>query len=320
MTDQEQFQSTFKESVIDFKQVKAYSLRDSNISLGSRALNRIVTGNSEIGVVRGRIYEIYGHEGSGKTTLALEAIASCQRKKGKVMFVDSEHALDIKYARTIGVRFEDLLFSQPGTGEEAFEMIFWAVAHGINLVVVDSVASMTPLAEIEAEMDQDLMGVHARLMGKGLRKLTSKITMRTPTSVIFTNQIRYKIGVVFGNPEVQPGGKALKFWADVRIEIRDPRKGKMVENKIEHGKYITAKTVKNRIFPPYQKTTIPIIYGIGIDKKRDVIQVLVEKELATKTSKTVTIKGTKQINFSTFSNRLDDDKVFIKKIKGLLNV
>ena len=318
MTNQDQFQATFKESVIDFSQIKAYSLKNSYISLGSRALNRIVTGSTEIGVVRGRIYEIYGHEGSGKTTLALEAIVSCQKKKGKTMFVDSEHALDIKYAKAIGVNFENILFSQPGTGEEAFEMLFWAVAHGIDLVVVDSVASMVPLAEIEADMDQDLMGVHARLMGKGLRKLTSKLTMKTPTAIIFTNQIRYKIGVVFGNPEVQPGGKALKFWADVRIEIRDPRKGKIVENKVEHGKYITAKTVKNRIFPPYQKTIIPIIYGIGVDKKKDIIQVLVEKELATKTNKTVTIKGMKQINFVTFSKRLDSDKVFIKKIKGLL--
>ncbi len=314
----DQFKASFGESVIDWNQVKAYSLKNSNISLGSRALNRIVTGNTEIGVVRGRIYEIYGMEGSGKTTLGLEAIASCQRQKGKVMFVDAEHALNIEYAKNIGVNFEDLLFSQPGTGEEAFEMIFWAVDHNVDLVVIDSVASMTPLAEIEAEMDQDLMGVHARLMGKGLRKLTSKIKMKTPTAVIFTNQIRYKIGVVFGNPEVQPGGKALKFWADVRIEIRDPRKGKMVENKIERGKHITAKTIKNRIFPPYQKTTIPIIYSVGVDKKRDVIQVLVEKELAIKTSKTVTIKGMKQINFSTFSKRLDTDKVFVKKIKELL--
>jgi len=320
LTPQQAYKKTFNESVVDFSQVKSYNLKNSNISLGSRCLNNIVTGNTEIGVVDGRIIEIYGLEGSGKTTIVLEATANCQKKKGTVMFIDAEHSLNIDYAKKIGVKFEDLLFSQPNNGEEAFEMVLWGVKNNLDLVVVDSVASMVPIAEIEADMDQDFMGAHARLMGKGLRKLVANLKIQTKTSVVFINQIRMKIGVTFGNPEVQPGGRALKFYSDVRVEIRDPREGKIVNDSIEIGKFITAKTVKNKMYPPYKKTLIPIIYGEGIDKKRDIIQLLTEKGLAeaSKSGKSVTIQGYKKTNFTTFSKRLDTDTNFRKKIRGMI--
>jgi len=319
------FKKEFGESAIDFSYVKSYKLRNSFISLGSRSLNRIVTGDSEIGVVQGRIYEIYGTEGCGKTTLALESICSCQKKKGKSMFIDVEHCLDITYAKNIGINFEDLLFSQPDSGEMTFEMILWAIDHKIDLIVVDSVAAMTPLAEIESDMEQELMGVHPRLMGKGLRKVSLKLGVKTPSAIIFINQIRMKIGVMFGNPEVTTGGKALKFFSDVRIELRDPRKGKIVEEKAETGKVITAKTVKNKIFPPFKKTLIPLTYGHGIDKARDVIQVLIDKGVAAgskkadgTTGKTVTIKGMKQMSINTFRKRLKSDKKFKVKMRALI--
>lgn len=321
MSDLKDFKEKFGESLVDFSLVKSYKLENSFISLGSRSLNNIVTGNSEIGVVRGRIYEIYGTEGCGKTTLGLESICSCQKKKGLAIFIDVEHSLDISYAKKVGVALENMLFSQPNSGEQAFEIILWAIDHRYDLIVVDSVAAMTPLAEIESDMEQDLMGVHARLMGKGLRKVSLGLGANTPSAIIFINQIRMKIGVMFGNPEVQPGGKALKFFSDVRIELRDPRKGKIVNKGVEVGKFITAKTVKNKIFPPFKKTEIALTYGSGVDKKRDIIQVLVDKGLATKTNKTITLKGpnSRQINLLTFSKRLDTNVSYKKRIRSLLN-
>ena len=318
MPDVNEFKKQFGESVVDFNLVKSYKLEDSFISLGSKPLNNMVTGNYHIGVVRGRIYEIYGTEGSGKTTIGLESINSCQSQKGKAMFVDVEHSLDIAYAKKLEVDFGKLLFGQPNSGEETFDMILWAIDSNYDLIVIDSVAAMTPLAEIESDMEQDLMGVHPRLMGKGLRKVSLKLGAATPSAIIFINQIRMKIGVQFGNPEVQPGGKALKFFSDVRIELRDPRTLKIVEDNVEIGKFITAKTVKNKIFPPFKKTEIPIIYGCGIDKTRDLIQLLVDKKVAVKTSKTVTIKGYKQMNHSTFNKRITSDAAFRKKLKEYL--
>jgi len=313
------FKSRFGESAIDFSIVKSYNIKDSFISLGSKYLNYIVTGHLDVGIVRGRIYEVYGTEGCGKTTLGLESIVSCQKKKGKAMFIDAEHSLDIDYAKRLKIDFNKLIFGQSDCGEEAFEMILWGMDNKYDLIVIDSVAAMTPIAEIEGDMDQHHMGLHPLLMGQGLRKVSNKLGARTPTALLFINQIRMKIGVMFGNPEVQPGGKALKFWADVRLELRDPRKLKIVRGGVEIGKSITAKTVKNKIYPPFKKCYIPIIYGEGINKARDAIYVLIDKKLATSDKNTVTLKGDKKsMNIFAFENRLKKDFMFRKRVSGLL--
>ena len=318
MEKQLSFKEQFGESVIDFKSISRSDIGDSFISSGSRSLNNILTGTTNIGIVRSRIYELYGTEGSGKTTLTLEQIVSCQRKKGKPMFIDAEHALDMEYAMSIGVDFKKLEVAQPDCGEEAFEMMLWGIDNKFDLIVADSVAAFTPIAEIEGDMNQDFMGLHARLMGKGLRKVVMKLGKRNPTSIVFINQIRSKIGIIYGNPETTPGGRALKFWAAVRVEIRDPRKGKEVEGGEEIGKAVNAKTVKNKIYPPFKKCKIHLSYGHGVDKQKDLVQVLVDTEKATATRKTINLKGFKQMNHSTFISRINKDKKFKKTIKGML--
>jgi len=313
------FKDKFGESAIDFSIVKSYNIKDSFISLGSKFLNFIITGNLDIGIVQGRIYEMYGTEGSGKTTLGLEAIVSCQKKGGKAAFIDAEHSLDIDYAKRLEVDFNKLIFGQSNCGEEAFEMIIWGIKNKYDLIVIDSVAAMTPITEIEGDMDADYMGIHPRLMGKGLRKVSNMLGVRTPTALVFINQIRMKIGVVFGNPEVQPGGKALKFFSDVRIELRDPRKLKIMKGGAEIGKSITAKTVKNKIYSPFKTCYIPIIYGEGVSKARDIAYVLANKKLATLDNVRITLKGDKKsINLFAFENRLKKDVKFRKRIRGML--
>ena len=247
------------------------------ISTGSLALD-IALGIG--GLPKGRVIEIYGPESSGKTTLTLQAIAECQKQGGTAAFVDAEHALDPTYAEKIGVNVDDLLVSQPDTGEQALEITDMLVRSGaIDIVVVDSVAALTPRAEIEGDMGDSHMGLQARLMSQALRKLTGNIK-RSNTMVIFINQIRMKIGVMFGSPETTTGGNALKFYASVRLDIR--RIGAIKKGDEILGNETRVKVVKNKVAPPFKKAEFEILYGEGISRLGEIIDMGVEHGLVDK--------------------------------------
>ena len=243
------------------------------------------------GIPRGRIVEIYGPESSGKTTLALEAIAQVQKQGGKAAFIDAEHAIDPKYAKALGVDVDELILSQPDSGEQALEIAEVLIKSGaIDLIVIDSVAALVPQAELDGEMGDSNIGLHARLMSKAMRKLAGSMSANNCTA-IFINQLREKVGVMFGNPEVTTGGRALKFYASIRLEVR---KSEAIKNGSEVvGNKVNVKCAKNKVAPPFKSCTVEIYYGEGISHLSEVVSLGVELGIIDKSGSWFSYKGEK---------------------------
>ena len=266
-------------------------IKVETISTGSISLDKALGG----GIPKGRVIEIYGPESSGKTTLALHIIAEAQKAGGNAAFVDAEHALDPEYAKRIGVNTDELLISQPDNGEQALEIVETLTrSGGIDVIVIDSVAALTPKAEIEGMMGDSFMGLQARLMSQALRKLAS-IIAKTGTSVIFLNQLRMKIGVMFGNPETTTGGNALKFYSSVRLDIRriDKIDTGTGEDREISGNRVRVKVVKNKIAPPFKQAEFDIMFNEGISRSGDLLDTAVKKGIIVKSGAFYTYKVTK---------------------------
>ena len=266
------------------------------------------------GLPKGRIIEIFGPESSGKTTLALNVIAQAQKKNGKVAFIDAEHAMDPDYAGKLGVKVKDLLISQPDSGEEALNILESLVRSNIiDVIVVDSVAALTPQKEIEGEMGAQFMGLQARMMSQALRKLTA-ISAKSRTMIIFINQLREKIGIMFGNPETTPGGRALKFYSSVRIDIRKIAQVKKGENIV--GNRVRAKVVKNKVAPPFREAEFDIMFGEGISYEADVLSAAIKYGAVVKSGMTYTIEGEKLgVGFDKTVETLKADKKILDSVK-----
>ena len=294
---------TKKEQALNdaIKQIEKQFGKGSVMKLGDRAavdVAVIPTGSLTLdmalgigGYPKGRIIEIYGPESSGKTTLTLHAIAEVQKQGGTAAFIDAEHAIDPVYAKNLGVNIDELILSQPDSGEQGLEIAETLVRSGaIDLVVVDSVAALVPQVELDGEMGDQQMGLQARLMSKALRKL-SGVMNKTYCTIIFINQLREKIGVMFGNPETTTGGRALKFYSSVRVEIR---RSEAIKNGTEIvGNKVNIKVVKNKVAPPFKSTSVDIIYGKGISRDGEVLDLAVEKDIVDKSGAWYAYKGEK---------------------------
>lgn len=283
------------------KQIEKQYGKGSVMRLGDRAnveVDAISSGSIAIdaalgvgGYPKGRIVEIYGPESSGKTTLALHAIAEVQKRGGRAAFIDAENAIDPRYAKALGVNIEELVLSQPDSGEQALEITEMLIKSGaIDLVVIDSVAALVPQAELDGEMSDASVGLQARLMSKAMRKLAG-VMNRSECTAIFINQLREKIGVMFGNPETTAGGKALKFYASIRIDIR---RGEAIKNGTEViGNKVTVKVVKNKVAPPFKIAQVDIMYGVGISRIGELIDLAVENDIIQKSGSWMSYKSEK---------------------------
>ena len=275
-----------KGSIMKLQEGKSLYSDTPVYSTGSLTLDRALGIN---GLPRGRVVEIFGPESSGKTTLALSTAAQAQKKGGTVAFVDAEHALDINYAKKLGVNIPDLLISQPDTGEQALEITETLVRSGaVDVLIVDSVAALTPKAEIEGDMGASHMGLQARLMSQALRKLTGAIS-RSQTLVIFINQIRMKIGVVFGNPETTTGGNALKFYSSVRLDVR--RIASLKRDDVIYGNRTLVKVVKNKMAPPFARAEFDLLYNEGISLSGEILDLALKKEVLQKSGAWFSYEG-----------------------------
>ncbi|MEK9173209.1 MAG: recombinase RecA [Patescibacteria group bacterium] len=266
------------------------------------------------GLPRGRIVEIFGPESSGKTTLALNVVAQAQKQGGKTAYIDAEHALDPEYAKKLGVKINDLLISQPDNGEEALNILESLVrSNMISVIVVDSVAALTPRAEIEGEMGAQFIGLQARMMSQALRKLTA-ISAKSNTLIIFINQLRMKIGIMFGNPETTPGGRALKFYASVRIDVRRIAQVKKGEEIV--GSRVKAKVVKNKVAAPFKQAEFDIMYGEGISYEADVLNAGLKAGVVTKSGASYSFEGERLgTGFDNIREKLKEDKKLLGEIK-----
>jgi recombination protein RecA len=305
----ESLQARFGEGAV-MKLGDSQRVKVETIPSGSFSLDLALGG----GLPKGRIIEIFGPEASGKTTVGLHAVAEAQKRGGKAAFIDAEHALDPEYATRIGVKIKDLIISQPDNGEEALNILESLVRSAIiDIIVVDSVAALTPRAEIEGEMGAQHMGLQARLMSQALRKLTA-IAAKSGTAVIFINQIRQKIGIVYGNPETTPGGLALKFYASVRIDVR--RIAQLKKGEEITGNRVKAKIVKNKVAPPFKIAEFDIMYGEGISREADVLNTAIKQGVVTKSGASYSFDKEKLgTGFDNVREKLKEDKKLLEAIK-----